>query len=530
MSQNRWDETSATPIQQGTCAIRPLTRLIPILAASLLVTAAPTAPLPAPEAAGAEVAPSSRRAAPDYPLGPPAGPVASRELVAALERAAGLGKLAGLGIHVRDAGTGGSVWGRREDDLFILASNTKIFSTAAALDGLGPGYLFTTRLDSRGPVEGGTLRGDLAIVGGGDPMISWRLPGKDSYAVFRRWAAELRERGIRRVEGDLYLDHGFFDAPASHPDWDPDKYLNWYQVPVEALTFDENTVRVRALPGAAAGAPARIVTDPDLPYFAVQGSVRTLPSWRGNLLRVDRPPGSDRLSVSGGVYLRAKDLEKPIAIGDPVAYFGAALTAALAEEGIDIAGRTLPVPERPGLVWDRVAEHYTSLLPVLEITNHESQNLFAETLVKTLGAELCGAGTWENGIRAVTELLDRSGVDRNGYRLRDGSGLSRSNRMAPSAMTRFLAAMADHPWADLYVESLPTGGENRSSLEKRLREPRYVGRVHAKTGTLTGVSTLSGYARGGSGRLYTFSVLAAGGATGARRVQDAVARALVDHG
>ena len=510
--------------------LRPLARLLPVLAAALLLTAAPTAPLPAPEAAGAESARGSRRSAPDLPIGAPAGPVASRELLAALDRAAGLERLAGLGIHVRDAATGGSVWGRRADDLFILASNTKIFSTAAALDGLGPGYLFTTRLDARGPVEDGALRGDLAVVGGGDPMVSWRLPEEDSYAVFRRWAAALRERGVDRVEGDVYLDHGFFDGPAIHPDWDPDKYLNWYQAPVEALTFDENTVRVRAVPAGRPGAPARVETDPDLPYFGLQGSVRTLPSWRGNLLRVHRSPGSDRLTVSGGVYLRARDLEKPIAIDDPVAYYGAALAAAFAEEGIELGGRTVAVPKRPGLVWDRVAVHHTSLLPVLEVTNHESQNLFAETLVKTLGAELCGAGSWDNGIRYVAELVERAGVEPESFRLYDGSGLSRSNRMAPSAVTRFLASMAFHPWADLYVESLPTGGEEGSSLEKRLREPPYPGRVHAKTGTLAGISTLSGYARGRSGRLYAFSVLAAGGAAGARRVQDAIARALVDHG
>jgi D-alanyl-D-alanine carboxypeptidase/D-alanyl-D-alanine-endopeptidase (penicillin-binding protein 4) len=170
------------------------------------------------------------------------------------------------------------------------------------------------------------------------------------------------------------------------------------------------------------------------------------------------------------------------------------------------------------------------LYDVVEITNHESQNLFAETLLKLVGARRCGAGSWPRGSQAVTELARSLGVEGDGLTLHDGSGLSRENRSTPRQMTAFLAGMARQPVRDAFVASMPTGGEQGTSLEKRLEDPPYPSSFYAKTGTLTGVSTLSGYARGSSGRLYAFSVLTRGGVWGGRQVQDAVVRALVDHG
>jgi D-alanyl-D-alanine carboxypeptidase/D-alanyl-D-alanine-endopeptidase (penicillin-binding protein 4) len=457
--------------------------------------------------------------------GPPPG------LAAALDRAArASSRVASVGVHVRDAESGTEVFGRRAGEPFVLASNTKILTTAAALEVLGPGAFLETGLRLRGTVAGGVLTGDLAVVGGGDPLFSWRLPGGDPYAVFRGWAATLRRRGVERVAGDLYLDHGLFGDPNRNPDWDPDKYLKWYQVPVDALTFNENVVRVRALPGERSGAPARVSTVPPLDgYFQLEGDVRTVPSWRGNQLRVFRPVGSEALRVSGGVYLRASDLEMPISVHDPATFFGAALAAALAEEGVVLEGALRPVAALPGLVWESVATHRTPVWQVVGITNRESHNLFAESLVKLIGVRRCGVGTWERGMEAVEELVaETAGIPRERFSLTDGSGLSRRNRMAPADMTRFLVAIRGEPWYRHLVASLPTGGQEGTTLEERLEE--FAGRFRAKTGTLEGVTTLSGYARGRSGRLYAFSVLARGGVGASRKVQEEVVEALVERG
>ncbi|HEX2162489.1 MAG TPA: D-alanyl-D-alanine carboxypeptidase/D-alanyl-D-alanine-endopeptidase, partial [Thermoanaerobaculia bacterium] len=261
----------------------------------------------------------------------------------------------------------------------------------------------------------------------------------------------------------------------------------------------------------------------------LDAEVSTAGSWSGNRLRVHRPAGSEDLFVTGGVFVGARDLEMPIAVHDPVALFGAALRDGLAQEGVRIAGATRPVASLPGLVWQPVAVHRTALLDVLEVTNHESNNLMADTLLKLAGAVRCGAGTWENGVRTVEGVLAAvAGLDPDDYALADGSGLARGNRMKPADVTRFLAGAVRRPWIREYMASLPTGGDDPSSLEERLEDAR--GRVFAKTGTIAGVSALSGYAYGRSGRLYAFSVLAHGGVGPARQVQDAVALAIVRHG
>ncbi|HEX6202710.1 MAG TPA: D-alanyl-D-alanine carboxypeptidase/D-alanyl-D-alanine-endopeptidase, partial [Thermoanaerobaculia bacterium] len=441
-----------------TAAARTLRRLLPVL----LVLAVVPAAQPAPQAARPSTPRAARAAA------PPPG------LAAALGRAAGAAKISTLGIHVRDVATGAPVFARRADDRFILASNTKLFTTAAALEVLGPGYFFETELAMRGTLgDDGTLDGDLAVIGGGDPLFSWRLPNGDPYFVFRAWAKALAERGVRQVDGALFLDHGLFDDQRTHPDWNPDKYLEWYQVPVDSLGFFENVVRVKALPAARAGEPARVVTEPGLGYFRVEGEMRTLPSWSGNQMIVHRPAGSEELRVRGGVYLRTDKLEKPISVDDPVALFGAALRQALAAYGVRIAGPTRPAADLPGLVWEPVAVHRAALADVLEVTNHESNNLMADTLLKLIGAERCGAGTWENGSRAVEEVVARiGGLDVERFTLVDGSGLARGNRMAPADVTRFLAGAYRRPWAGTYLASLPTGGSDPSSLRDRLVDLR----------------------------------------------------------
>jgi PBP4 family serine-type D-alanyl-D-alanine carboxypeptidase len=459
-------------------------------------------------------------------------PVDASRLRGALAAAAGRGKAVTFGIHVRDVDSGESLYGRRADEPSLLASNTKIFTTGAALDAFGPGHFLETRLLARGEIgDDGVLRGDLAVVGGGDPTFSWRQTREgDSYAAFRGWAAALRDLGVRRVEGELYLDHGLFEEPRQHPDWDPAKRMRWYQAPVDALAFNENTIEVYAEPASRAGLPARVALRPDLPSFELSSTVLTSPSWKGNRLLVNRPGNDSRITVAGGVYLRARKVDFDITVEDPVAYFGAALAAALGEEGIALDGRPRPVETLPGLAWAPVAVHRTMLFDVVEITNHESQNLFAETLFKLVGARLCGAGNWQRASQAVTELARSVGAEGDGLALHDGSGLSRQNEATPRQVTAFLAGMTRQPFRDAYVASMPTGGEEGTSLEKRLDEAPYPGRFFAKTGTLTGVSTLSGYARGPSGHLYAFSVLTRGGVWQGRQVQDAVVRAIVDHG
>lgn len=435
-----------------------------------------------------------------------------------------------LGVVVEEVASGERIYGYRGDELRIVASNTKLLTSAAALHYLGPGFAFETPLLGRGAVTGGILRGDLAVVGRGDPTVSERFT-LDPYAAFRPWARALRERGIARVEGDLYLVHGYFQDGEVHADWPRDQLAKWYEAPVSALSFNDNCVWVRVSPTASGQGRVEIL--PPLDRYPVVNLTRTGPSSRHHQVVVTRRPDAAEIEVRGYVWQDAEPLDAWVTVPDPVGYFGAALRAALAEEGIEIAGAARPVERIPPGAWERLASHRTSLLTALDVINKRSQNFYAESVLKTLGAESCGRGTWEAGLDAVAQFLEEQvGIPRSAYRMADGSGMSRGNRFSADQLVRLLRHMYYHRWGRAFLQSLPYSGEEGLSWERRLAGGGYRGNVLAKTGTLSGVSTLSGYAKGRSGTLYAFSILGNGtGATWqARQAQDRILMALIDHG
>jgi D-alanyl-D-alanine carboxypeptidase/D-alanyl-D-alanine-endopeptidase (penicillin-binding protein 4) len=280
------------------------------------------------------------------------------------------------------------------------------------------------------------------------------------------------------------------------------------------------------------GAPARVELVPALAEFTLVNRASTGATWREHNAGVVRSAEDHRLTVVGSVYRPADPVETWVAVKDPVEYFGLGLRAALAEEGVEVAGALRPVERLPGLIWETVAVHRSDLLTAVEVTNKRSQNFYAESLLKVLGATECGRGSWEGGIEAVADFLVGLGIPRGSYAMADGSGLSRNNRFTPRQLTRLLREMYFHPWGREFMRSLPYSGETDLSWKNRLADPPYAGNVFAKTGTISGVSTLSGYAKARSGKLYAFSILCNDvRSTGeARRLQDRLVRAIVDHG
>ena len=251
-----------------------------------------------------------------------------------------------------------------------------------------------------------------------------------------------------------------------------------------------------------------------------------------------RPRRSHVLTVSGRIYHRTDLVDKWVTVVDPLRFFGAALRAALAEEGIEVAGQVgttavLTSAAATSSPWRPVLTHRTDLLTVLEVINRRSQNFYAECVLKLLGAQLCGEGSWAAGIRVVEEFLIENGLTGNGaIQMADGSGMSRNNRFTPRQVTALLWLMNGQRWKREFLRTLPYSGESDLSWEKRLEDPPYRGNVLAKTGALRGVSALSGYAKARSGKLYAFSILCNRVRTDwqAKKAQDRIVKALIDHG
>lgn len=450
----------------------------------------------------------------------------------ALEKAVGaevaraLKSTASLGVHVVELDTGETVYGYSPDELRVIASNTKLLTTAAALDSFGAGYFYETRLLMRGSQKGEVLQGDLGVVGSGDPQISGRNYDGDAYGPFRQWARELRDKGIRRVTGDLWLAHGLFKGPVVHPDWPRDQLTSWYEAPVAALSFMDNCILVRVSPGRA-GKPALVETVPPVPLFRVESTATTRSKGRGSLA-IHRV--GTTLQVRGSIHQSSGPFETWVTVPDPVLYFGSALRAALAEEGVEIEGNLRPVERLPGEVWERVGVLRSDLLTAIRTTNKRSQNFYAETLAKKLGARHCAEGSWAGGVKAVSEFLVSIGLPRGTFHMVDGSGMSRGNRFTPRHLTTLLRHMFFHPLGREFAQSLPYSGEDLKSWKNRMAVAPYRGNVFAKTGTLAGVSALSGYAKAVSGKSYAFSILINHSRGDARSAQDRIVMALIDHG
>lgn len=438
----------------------------------------------------------------------PAGTLPER-LDAALRRAA-RGRVE-VGAVVWDLDADTEVFARDADASRIPASNAKLFTAAAALDRLGADFRYETGVYLDAEPRDGVLEGAIHVDGAGDPNLSGRFHDGDPTAVFREWAAALREAGVTRVTGGVVLHNAIFDGVTRHPDWDRYNPADWYTAPVGALSLNDNCVDVTISPGAVGGA-ARVEVSPPNGYVRIVNRAVTVegrPAERDRLV-YDRPRGSRTISFSRSIGARGPPETYSIAIDDPSAFFGSVLVEVLAREGIAVEGGAVetnaPVSAVPGA--RRIAGLTSEIGPTLAVCLKRSQNFYAEMLAKRLGYAASGLGTWESGTRAIEEFARSCGCEATD--LADGSGLSRNNRTTARDVVRLLVAMSRHRHAEMFRDSLAVSGDEEGTLRDRLDGPEERGRVHGKTGTLAGAVALSGYVDSRSGRHFAFSVLVNG--------------------
>ncbi|HEY6929213.1 MAG TPA: D-alanyl-D-alanine carboxypeptidase/D-alanyl-D-alanine-endopeptidase [Thermoanaerobaculia bacterium] len=440
----------------------------------------------------------------------------------------------GVSIQIAELETGQVIFERNPDKPETIASVTKMFSTAAALHFLGPDYKFKTTFWRRGDIKEGQLLGSVLVVGGGDPNISGRFYNDDFNAVFDQWAEGLKKAGVTRIAGDLILNNSFFDSVSRHPDWPAGQEAKWYQAPISALSYNDNVVYVSIKPGQKPGLRAEAVIEPENGVVRAVCTARTVGNRGRARVAVVRMPGSDEVSVTGTVPSRGEvSWTTPIAIDDAAGFFGSALRNRLKVAGIDLTGSIIQKDVKPDNSWVLVATTESDLLPTLAVTNKRSQGFYAEQVFKTVAAERKGQGSWPNAIATEKEFLSAVGLDPSRYDLHDGSGLSPFNKVAAGDLVNFLRVMSRHPNGALWKNTLAEPGDPIGTLRHRLLELSTQGRVWAKTGSISGVSTLAGYVTADSGKTYAFAILLNGGGLGeygAHAYQDRLIRALVKNG
>jgi len=441
------------------------------------------------------------------------------------------------GILIVDPERGDTIYSRNAGKLFMPASNQKIVTGAVALTLLGPDYRFRTAFGARGPVEGGVLRGDLVVVGRGDPSMSDHMR-RDVMQALRVIPDSLRAHDVRYVSGRLQRGGDAFSDAWHGFGWGWDDFDAAYSAGVDELFFNEGMFQVTLRGGQREGARATVTVRPDIGFPSLRAMVTTVrrpDSIRAadGTVSLPRLPGpsatmdsaSNLVTITGQMY-PGDTTTIDVAYRDPGLAYLFALRKTLADQALTVEGGLDPRAPRDtaaqlDTLFVMTSPPLREILPALE---KPSQNQIAEIFFKTLGLEKTGAGTADSGRAVVERQLAQWGIAPTSVAVRDGSGLSRHDYIAPDAIVRVLDAMRKGPNFTLFRDALPLAGVD-GTIANRMRGTPAAGNVHAKTGFVDKARSLSGYVTTADGRVLIFSLLCNNWTTSSREV-DQVADAI----
>ncbi len=407
-----------------------------------------------------------------------------------------------VSVHVSDLASSEELVAFRADEARVPASNMKLATTAAALVLLGAQAEFRTFVEAAGPLEGGVLRGDLVVRAGGDPLVLPDGSGAVEGRLFEL-ARELRAGGLERVSGDLVLDEGNFLAPAPGPEWpSADQHWQAYCALSSGLSINGGVIQAVVTPDKA-GARARVEVHP-LPH-GLRSGIDVLTT-AGGKIDVRVGASASTATVRGTIPAGTAPFTAEFAHPDPPLYFGSVLAAELERAGIELDGSLRR--ERGASGGALLGELRSRVADTLPLINAESKNSVADQLFLVLGWKVNGRGDREGGSAATRASLERLGVSTAGFAQVDGSGLSRANRLTTRQLSSLVSAVIarGEDEAQLFRASLAVAGAS-GTLAQRMLGTAAEGRVHGKTGWISGVSALSGLAETLSNRQLAFSIL-----------------------
>lgn len=404
------------------------------------------------------------------------------DLQAALVELRARPELAGgrIGVCVVDAAHDRRLLGSDDDRGFATASNMKLVSAAVALTTLGSGYRAPTELWLRGRVTDGTLHGELVLRGHGDPSFG-KQPGD-----FASLVAALQAKGVRRLVGRVVGDDRWLGTEHLGLGWQWDYLDEDYAAPFGGLCCAGNVVDVRVRPGD--GGPIVEVVPDVLASPRVQ--VRQGAAGSQTQLVANRALGSETIVVSGTIAADAKPVVIAVPVPDPATFAASMLRAQIVAAGIEVEPRPDVTPEGEPVLLATVQS--AALAELVKPLLGDSDNLYAEQVVRSAARIATGDGSTAATARHVAEMLGQFGVATNGLVIADGSGLSRRNLVQPRQLVGVLAAMWRSPQRDVFVQALPLAGRS-GTLRSRFADGPASGRVRAKTGFLARVVCLSGY-------------------------------------
>lgn len=421
------------------------------------------------------------------------------------------------GLLVVDAATGETLYEKNADKYFTPASNLKLLTTALALDKLGPDYRFRTTVETHGAIAQGVLSGDLILVGRGDPNLSNRkfpFDVKEEFdgppeKVLIALADQIVARGVKEISGDIVGDDSYFPRDRYPDGWEIDDMVWEYGAAISAIVLDDNAVTLTLTPGEKAGDRVMGVVEPGTPDFALENEVTTSDKAEKADLTLVREPGSTMVVVSGTLPANSAPRKLVLAIQEPAQHAASTLARLLAERGVKFWG-TLRANHEPDPAESSrtvLAEHVSLPLgDTLKLVNKISQNLHTEVLLRTAARQ---QGRWAKSddlLKFPEEFYAKAGIAQGDVVQEDGSGMSRHDLVTPQALAALLLYAQKQSWFPVYFGSLPVAGID-GTLSDRMNKAGMTGRIHAKTGSVAHVQTLSGYADTPGGRRLIFSFM-----------------------
>lgn len=424
-----------------------------------------------------------------------------------------------LGVYIVEVDTGREIFDYNGDLPLIPASCNKLLTTAAALYYLGADFTYKTQIFYTGEIKGAVLNGNIVVIGTGDPTISGRFHPqgntKDLVWVFRQWADSIKKLGIRNIYGDVIGDDDYFDDEYCAKGWPLGERGEWYCAEISALSFNDNCVDIEWQGANTPGKLAFYKLNPLTDYVTMINSVTTVEKNGKLSISYSREDKTNIIKANGTIPIEKKSLEWAT-IYNPTLYFVTVIKETLERSGIVVKGKAVDADmlkdKEEVLKTRQFMDCYVSpqLASIIKVINENSQNFYAEQLLKTLGKIVKDEGSFAKGGLAVIEFLEKEKIYVPGTVVVDGSGLSRLNRVSARQLVNILQFMGKHPSGKQFFDSLPQGGVSgtlRKRFQQTVESQKAAERIRGKTGYIGGVNSLTGIIQTKQGQKVYYSII-----------------------
>lgn len=415
-----------------------------------------------------------------------------------------------FGMAIQSLKTGEYLYRLNDTKSLVPASNMKLFTAAETLALLRPAFRYKTEVLTNGTIKNHALYGDVIIRGTGDPTFLSLFPDTLSNWIWNSPLTSHATRKIDRIFGSLKIDNTYFSPEYYPTGWQLDDIPYYYATPISALVCRENQIALNIFPGASIGAPPRVsynaYGESQPPYGVLRNLAVT--GAKSSELTIDaaRKNCTDTVVITGSIPIGSTQIDQQTSIDDPTKYATVLIHNDFEDNGAFFQNRRNKNFRDTSQILE--IEVSPPLFEIVDTMNKTSNNVYAECLFRTVAKVVGGEGSWTRGIEVMRKYLASIGIDTTQLQFTDGSGLSRMDLVTADAIVKLLHVMSSDPKLDsAFYNSLPIMGVD-GTLENRLKNTPAMGNIHAKTGSMTGVRSISGYLTTHDGEPIAFSILA----------------------